>query len=111
MVDSKMTYVSISYQVNKSDVHAMLNQLGDNFKATWCHLLMIDYAYHNLDDDYDGGLSFFDRLNKKIGRFNENWDIEGFKTIVRNSNNPVDVYEDIVKYLLEDQSNIDYYGI
>jgi len=77
----------------------------------WSDLITLDYFYHNHCADYDGGLSFIDRLNKKIGQFHPNWDIEGFKHIIRQSDNPRQIYVDIIKYLLDDPHDVVYYGI
>ena len=81
----------------------------DNLK--WNELLSLDYFFHFQDLDYDGGLSFFDRLKEKLGQFHPDWDIDGLKRIVRNSNTPIVIYEDIVKHLLNDPFDIFYYGI
>ena len=81
-----------------------------NNDITWKDLIKIDFAYHNEENDYDGGLSFLDRLNKKIGRFHQEWDIEGLKHIIRNANDPFSMYEDIIKYMLEDPRDVNYYN-
>ena len=33
--------------------------------------VMIDYAFHHNEPDYRGGLSFFQRINKKIRKYDE----------------------------------------
>jgi len=106
-----MMYVSKQYRKNTNDeiIDLVISTDKDNLK--WYDILMIDYFYHNHEDNYDGGLSFFDRLYKKLGLFHPEWDIEGLKKIVRNSKKPISVYEDIVKHLLDDPHDIFYYGI
>ncbi len=104
-------YVADKFKLNIADEMSIFVKKFDQVNPVWSDILTIDYFYHNHMPNYDGGLSFFDRLDKKIGRFHENWDIEGFKRIIRGSNNPVSVYEDIVKYMLEDPNDINYYGV
>lgn len=106
---SKM-YVANKFQAYKANEIEVFIQRFNESALTWSDVLTLDYFYYHHTADYDGGLSFFDRLDKKLGRFHTNWDIKGFKKIVRNSDNPVGVYEDIVKYLLDNQNEINYYG-
>jgi hypothetical protein len=106
-----MMYVPTNFQVTNDEVDTILNSLEDDYTITWNHLLMIDYVYHNTENDYDGGLSFFDRLNKKIGLFNPNWDIDEFKKTIREHANPTEAYATIVRTMLKNQEDINYYGI
>jgi hypothetical protein len=101
-------FVPEEFQKTQSYV---MTQIAPLEKIEWMHLLMSDYAFHSEDSDYDGGLSFFDRLNKKLGHFHESWDIDGFKSVVRNANDPPSVYMDILKYMLEDPNHVVYYGL
>jgi len=104
-------YVSSEFNIYTSkEMDIFISKLDvDNLK--WKDLLTLDYFFHFQDLDYDGGLSFFDRLNKKLGINHPNWDIDGLKRIVRNSMNPLLIYEDIVQDLLKDPFDIFYYGI
>lgn len=49
---------------------------------TWDVFLMIDYNNHHKDDDYNGGLSFIDRINEKLGWFYR-WDIDELKKNIK----------------------------
>ena len=104
-------YVPTKFQMQTADEIATFVKRFDEVALVWSDLLTIDYFYHHHRADYDGGISFIDRLNKKIGQFHPNWDIEGLKRIIRLSDNPQGVYVDIIKYLLEDPYDIFYYGI
>ena len=104
-----MDYIQNSYKLTNGELAQKLDNLEND--PTWEHLLMIDWVHHHHDGNYDGGLSFFDRLNKKLSYKPRNWDIEGYKRIVRGSNDPPTVYIDILKYLLEDPQDITVYGL
>lgn len=106
-----MMYVSKRYRKNTNDEIINLVMSIDKENLKWYDILMIDYFYHNHENNYDGGLSFFDRLYEKLGHLHPNWDIEGLKQIVRDSKKPISVYEDIIKQLLSDPHDIFYYGI
>jgi hypothetical protein len=79
------------------------NAPKDDEDINWQHLLQVDYAFHCLDSDYDGGLSFLDRLNKKL-RFTN--DI----ATVKNSIDSIDSYLDTIQNILNDPKDIAYYG-
>jgi len=104
-------YVPKEFQVYTSqEMAAFISKLND-VCHTWSDLLTIDYFYHFQDSDYDEGLSFFDRLAKKIGKHHPDWDVAEYKQIVKTANDPQAVYVDIVKFMLDDTSDIIYYGI
>lgn len=50
------------------------NEVSNMFQ--WEVLLMIDYNNHHDDDDYDGGLSFINRIYAKAGWLHTEWDVE-----------------------------------
>lgn len=105
-----MAYISNEYKFDKNELDNLLANLGED-EATWETLLMVDYAYHNQDNQYDNGLSFLDRLNRKLGRFHPNWTVNEWKDSIRNSNNPTDEFIRIVSNMLENQSDVAYYGV
>lgn len=82
-----------------------------NIDVTAEVLLMIDYAFHNTDNDYDGGLSFLDRLQAKLsGVFPIQWNIQNLKKFVQDSNDPVQMFLDILNEILTDEMIV-YYGV
>lgn len=74
-------------------------------------LLMIDYAYHNTDQNYDAGLSFLDRLHWKLSMyFDVHWHPQNLKDIVRHSANPAETFLQLLNTILTQQM-IDCYGV
>ncbi len=74
-------------------------------------LLMVDFAYHNTDSDYDDGLSFLDRLHWKLSMyFPIQWNIQNLKKMIRTSNNPTGTFVDILNELLNEEM-IACYGV
>jgi len=104
-------YVPKEYQMNTDNEVAAMVSKFDKDEPKWYHILMIDYFYHNHEENYDNGLSFLDRLNKKIGQFHNDWDIEDFKILIKTANNPNSMYLDIVEYMLSNTNELAYYGI
>jgi hypothetical protein len=73
-------------------------------------LIVVDYLYHNDEIDYEGGLSFLDRLNHKLGVFHQEWDIQLMKDEIINSNNPQDKYLNTIGNMLSKATDRMYYG-
>ena len=104
-----MAYVINHLKKTREELDVILREAGDN--VTFEHLIMVDYFYHNQNADYDDGLSFLDRLNKKIGRFHQDWDIELMKEQIIYSKYPIQMYLDTIQNMLRDRSDIAYYGV
>lgn len=112
MVSSIQMYVPQEFKITEDALTQMVTQINEPEDITWKTLLMADYVYHHRDQDYDGGLSFLDRLSKKIGfRHRDEWNIEEFKDWVRNHQNPQNAFIRIIDEMLEDSDDIDYYGL
>jgi len=104
-------YVSPKFRINTSDqINAFISSLNET-QATWSDLITIDYFYNNHMPDYDYGLSFLDRIHKKIGQFHPEWNIDDLKNSIRYARNPVGVYSDIIQYMFNDPRDVLYYGI
>jgi hypothetical protein len=74
-------------------------------------LLMIDYAYHNTDNDYDDGLSFLNRLYTKLSEpFHLQWNLPNLKQFIRSSNDPPQMFLDVLNEILTDEMIL-YYGV
>ena len=70
-------------------------------------LIMIDYVFHHEDEDYDGGLSFFDRLHAKLSRFYTLfWEPESLKKTIHSE----EVYVAVVHSIL-DLQKVNVYGV
>ena len=101
-------YVPAAFCVDKAVVDKAISTLRENDDVPLELIVMIDHAYHNEDENYDGGLSFFDRLEWKLGLFFElGWTAEELKSMVR------DAPEDYMRILgsVLDAEKIDVYGV
>lgn len=92
------------------DIKRMLDYIH-NIEVTVETLVMIDYAFHSEDQDYDEGLSFLDRLYKKLSMYFEiNWDVEYLKDLLRKSEKPSEDFIAVLKEILTDDM-IECYGV
>lgn len=109
---NNMMYVPQDLRVSKDNLTNEINQLGEDELATVQLLVKVDYVYHHHENNYDGGLSFLDRINRKLGRFQDNnWDIQQMKDQIRNSNNPHGEYMWVIGQMFSDVRNIAIYGV
>ena len=105
-----MAIVSAEYRKTKEEIDDMLKNMQD-IDITPEILLMIDFAFHNTDRNYDHGLSFLDRLHRKLSIYYPiDWNVENMKLTIRNSNNPAGMYLDILNEILKDDM-IACYGV
>ena len=93
-----------------NEINEFVASLNDK-QLNWSDLLIIDYFYYHHMPDYDSGLSFLDRIHKKLGQFHPEWNIANLKNGIRYAQNPTSVYSDVVQYLLSDQRDVVYYGV
>ncbi len=106
-----MEIVAPQYRKTIEEVHRMVNNMPDDYNVSPAELLMIDFAYHNSDVDYDDGLSFLDRLYSKLGHhFDIRWNIANLKLMIRGSKTPSITFVDVLNELLT-QDMIEFYGI
>lgn len=92
-----MVYIHKSLCKSIEEVSEILDQMDEMNEITVSTLLMIHYAYHHNDTDFDGGLKLIDKLHDKLTKyFDVCWDIENIKIIIRTSPDPGFDY----KYLL-----------
>ena len=104
-------YVPIKYRVNTAnEIDTFVKNINED-TLVWSDLLTIDYFYYNHEDGYDGGLSFIDRISKKLGDSLSHVDFVGLKQHIRGSDNPEDTYVETIKFLLADPDLVAYYGI
>ena len=104
-------FIHDSYKIHNSNDMSEFIKSFDVYKPTWSDLLTIDYFYYHHESTYDNGLSFIDRLNKKLGTFHPEWDIPAMKKYILESSNPSSVYVRTIQYMLSDSKDIVYYGI
>jgi len=74
-------------------------------------LIKIDHFYNMHLDTYDGGLSFLDRINAKIGRFYPDWKIENMKDRIHSSSNPQLEYVGMISQMFAGKGMLAYYGL
>ena len=80
-------------------------ELAKDEPATPELLVMIDYAFHSGDEDYDGGLSFFNRLHNKLSRFYKLfWEPDTIKKTIHSE----EVYMAVVRSLLDGDKVVTY---
>jgi hypothetical protein len=104
-------YVAEEYRKTQAELDELLEKMQDEYELTPEVLLMIDYVYHNEDDNYEGGLSFLDRLHKKLSLyFSINWDVTNIKNMIRQSEHPEAAFIYILNELLNPEM-ISCYGV
>ena len=103
-------YVPEPWHFKENDVAEMLFDLKDE-DVSFEELIKIDYAFHNTDPSYDGGLSFLDRIAAKIGRFHPNWNIDNIKQHVRDAETPQLEYIIVVSSMFSRAGMLRYYGV
>jgi hypothetical protein len=74
-------------------------------------LIEIDHFYHMHLSNYEGGLSFIDRINAKIGRFYPDWKIEKMKDRIHASPTPQLEYVAVISEMFSGKGMIAYYGV
>lgn len=95
-----MEIVAPQYRKTKAEVEILIEELHDN-EFTPAVLLMVDYAYHNTDDDYDDGLSFLDRLYNQLSQhFDIRWNVDNMKRMIRASDHPSVTFLDVLNEIL-----------
>jgi len=105
-----MAVVAPEYRKTKEEIDDMLKNMQD-VDITPEILLMIDFAYHNTDRNYDYGLSFLDRLHRKLSMyFPIQWNVPNLKKMIRESNNPCGTFIDILNEILT-ENMVACYGV
>lgn len=102
-----MAFVATYFKVTENELRDRLANAGDH--VTWVDLIMIDYVYHHEDANYQGGLSFLDRIYKKLGKFHKN-DWPPIDYVKKTIGDSID-YGNWVNHLLKDPSDVLYYGV
>jgi hypothetical protein len=101
-------YIPATYVATKDEAELIVSEMNENDEVPIDVIVMIDHAYHSEDSDYDGGLSLFDRLHRKLSIFFElGWTAEDLKNQVRDA---PDDYMNILKSIL-DNEKITVYGV
>lgn len=104
-------YVPTKFQMHTADDMAQFLETFDGTNPLWSNLLMLDYFYNHHMPDYDGGLSFIDRLIKKLGFGHDDWDADYIKYYIVNAEDKSAAYIEIIEEMLESEQDIACYGI
>ena len=110
----KMMYVAKFIIDQKPQIEEGLEEIDEiqqEHALNYMILIIIDYTYHHDEEDYDGGLSFLDRLNEKLGEYHPDWNIDDFKNTIRNAKCPELQYLKTIEMMLEKEEDRFYYGI
>ncbi len=106
-----MNYIPPIYRINNVEANNMVRNFNEHTLITWEHLLMIDHAYHCDDDDYCGGLSFIDRIVKKIGFKYPEWNAMEIRNGILECEDRQKEYLVMIKHMLGLYEDIEYYGL
>ena len=106
-----MTYLKNSERVTRAELDVVLDSLEVDGDVPLHVIMKVDYVFYGEDADYDGGLSFLDRLYKKLNwYYNLSWDLDAIKAQIRGSSYPPEDYYNFLSQNLT-QDMIDSYGV
>jgi len=74
-------------------------------------LIEVDYAFHSNDANYDGGLSFIDRIFEKIGHFHPHWNVNEIKQQIMTADDRENEYVDRIIAMFDRPGMKEYYGL
>lgn len=74
-------------------------------------LIEVDYAFHSNDVNYDGGLSFIDRIFEKIGHFHPHWNVNEIKQQIMTADDRENEYVDRIIAMFDRPGMKEYYGL
>jgi hypothetical protein len=100
------------------DLRLSIQQVGDKIanmeEGEFIHakrFIEIDYAYHSQDANYDGGLSFIDRIFDKIGHFHPHWNMIEMKQDIMTADDRENAYVDRIIAMFDRPGMKEYYGL
>lgn len=94
-------YVKENHRATKEDISNILATMNDGDDVSVELLVKIHHAYHWMDPDFDGGLSFLDKLHHKLTLYYDvAWDLDGIKSIIRESSKPEEEFYEILRQML-----------
>ena len=95
-------------------VQEVTDKIGNIEEGEFIHaklLIEIDYAFHHDDQNYNGGLSFIDRIFEKIGRFHPNWNANEIKQNIMTADDRENAYVDQIIAMFDIPGMKEYYGL
>lgn len=106
-------YVKENHRITNQKLDEVLDSLEVDGDVPLDVIIMIHYVYHQMDDNYDGGLSLLDSLHHKLALYFDSaatWDLDGIKSIIRESNKPQEEFYGILHQMLTPEM-IAIYGV
>lgn len=104
-------YVKPEHRLTSEQLDQLVDNLPVDTSVPLEVIIQVDYVFHAKDENYDGGLSFLDRLYKALSYFYElSWDVDAIKKMIRESSNPQEEYYNFLREALT-QDMIDSYGV
>jgi hypothetical protein len=104
-------YIKENHRISREELEEVLNSLEVDGDVPLSVIVQIYHVYHNQDDDYEGGLGFLNRLHHKLSMyFDIQWDLDGIKSIIRESSKPEEEFYGILHQMLTPEM-IAVYGV
>jgi hypothetical protein len=104
-------YVPDYLQLSVQEVNDKIANMQDGDPVHAKRLIEIDYAYHSEDQNYDGGLSFIDRIYAKLGVFHPHWNVIEMKQDIMTADDRKNAYIDRIIAMFDRPGMIAYYGL
>lgn len=101
-------YIPEYLRATKKDVE----DIGEKDVITLRDIIQVHYAFYRTFNGFDGGLSLFDSLKKKLSLYYESvkhWNVDKMKEQIRNSPHPQDEFMLILDEIMT-QDMVDTYG-
>jgi len=92
----------------------VIEKLADIEEGEFIHakrFIEVDYAFHKDDQDYDGGLSFIDRIFAKLSIFNPHWNVTEIKQSIITADDRENAYVDQIIGMFDKHGMKEYYGL
>lgn len=104
-------YIKENHRITREQLDDVLNGLEVDGEVPLNVLVQVYHVYHKQDDDFEGGLGFLNRLHHKLSMyFDIEWDLDGIKSILRESNKPEEEFYEILHQMLTPEM-IACYGV
>jgi hypothetical protein len=106
-----MMYVPEYLQLSIQQVQDKLANMAEGIPVHAIQLIEIDYAFHKDDPNYDGGLSFLDRIGAKLGIFHPHWNLVQMKQNIITADDRENAYIDRIIAMFDRPGMKEYYGM
>jgi len=104
-------YVPDYLQLSMQEVTGKIANIEEGEFIHAKRFIEIDYAFHKDDQDYNGGLSFIDRIFEKIGHFHPHWNVIEIKQNIMTADDRENAYVDRIIAMFDRPGMKEYYGL